>query len=201
MQINGQSVSSPTTIAEHFNQYFSTLGSTLCSILPDRLITNSQTGPSFVFEKIQLTSIVNQLKQLKLNKAAGVDSIPCHLLRAAADTIAPSLTYIYNLSLSTGAFLNEWKTAKIVPLFKVRERSNIGNYRPISILPIVAKILEKEVHRQVYFFLTEHKLLHPSQHGFRHKRSTQFVLLNVVDQWLQSMDNGQVTAVVFLDLA
>ena len=143
MQINCQSISSPTTIAEHFNQYFSTTGSTLCNVLPDRLITNSQTGPSFVFEKIQLMSIVNQLKQLKLNKAAGVDNILCRLLRAAADTIAPSLTYIYNLSLSTGAFPNEWKTTKIVPLFKVGERSYIGNYRPISILPIVAKILEK----------------------------------------------------------
>ena len=78
---------------------------------------------------------------------------------------------------------------------------DVENYQPISILPIVAKMFEKEVQHQVYAFLTKHELLHPCQHGFCARRSTHTALLTVVDKWLQSMDNGQVSPVVFLDLA
>ena len=65
----------------------------------------------------------------------------------------------------------------------------------ISILPVVSKIVEKEVHRKIYSFVVEHNLLHPSQHGFRQKRSPQSALLNVVDQWLENMDNSEITGV------
>ena len=78
---------------------------------------------------------------------------------------------------------------------------DVENYQPISILPIVAKMFEKEVQHQVYAFLTKHELLHPCQHGFCARRSTHTALLTVVDKWLQGMDNGQVSPVVFLDLA
>ena len=109
--------------------------------------------------------------------------------------------FIYNLSLSTSTFPNEWKAAKVTPLFKSGDRNLTENYRPISILPVFAKIIEKEVHNQVYAFLLEHKLLNKHQHGFRTRRSTNTALLSVIDKWLQGMDNSQVTAVVYLDLA
>ena len=86
-------------------------------------------------------------------------------------------------------------------MVKSGKKGQIENYRPISILPVVSKIMEKEVHRQVYSFLVEHNLLHPAQHGFRQMRSTQTALLNVVDQWLKNMDNSEVTGVVFIDIA
>ena len=108
---------------------------------------------------------------------------------------------IYNLSLTSGTIPSEWRTAKVVNLFKLGEKRQAGKYRPISILPVVSKIVEKEVHGKIYSFVVEHNLLHPSQHGFRQKRSTQSALLNVVDQWLENMDNSEITGVVFLDLA
>lgn len=122
-------------------------------------------------------------------------------MKSSADLIAPSLKYIYNLSLTSATFPSEWKIAKVVPLFKSGKKGQVRNYRPISILPVVAKIVEKEVHRQIYSYVVEHNLLHPSQHGFRQKRSTQTTLLNAVDQWLKSMDDSEITGVVFLDQA
>ena len=89
----------------------------------------------------------------------------------------------------------------MTPLFKSGSRDQVGNYCPISVLPIVAKVFEKEVHKQLYKYLTDNNLLHPSQHGFRRKRSTQTALIKVVDNWLTNIDKGQVTAVVFLELA
>ena len=145
--------------------------------------------------------MLNELKSLRVNKGAGLDNIPPRLLKAAADIIAPSLTYIFNLSLSKGVFPQDFKVAKVTPLFKSGSRDQVGNYRPISVLPIVAKVFEKEVHKQLYKYLTDNNLLHPSQHGFRRKRSTQTALIKVVDNWLTNIDKGQVTAVVFLDLA
>lgn len=201
MQINGEPISQPLTVADHFNEYFVSIGTVLCSIIPTSLLNGQSNGPRFSFDEIQIESVASQLRHLDPKKGAGLDNIPCRLLKSSADLIAPSLTYIYNLSLVSGTFPGDWKTAKVVPLFKAGNKDQVGNYRPISILPVVAKILEKEVHRQAYAYVIEHNLLHSSQHGFRRKRSTQTALINVVDQWLQNMDNSEVTCVVFLDLA
>ena len=201
MEVNGELISQPVAIAEHFNDYFVSIGTRLCNLVPSSLLKCQVNGPEFSFDEIQIESVANQLKNLKAKKGAGLDNIPCRLLRLSADLIAPSLTYIYNLSLTSGTFPSEWRTAKVIPLFKSGKKGQIENYRPISILPVVSKIMEKEVHRQVYSFLVEHNLLHPAQHGFRQMRSTQTALLNVVDQWLKNMDNSEVTGVVFIDIA
>ena len=93
----------------------------------------------------QIRSICKQLKGLKTKKAIGLDNIPNRLLKLAADSSAPSLTFIFNLSISSGIFPDEWKIAKILPMYKSGPRNVLENYRPISILPVVAKVLEKEV--------------------------------------------------------
>jgi hypothetical protein len=72
------------------------------------------------------------------------------MLKIVANIIAPSLTYIFNLSLSTGIFIDIWKNARVNPTYKEGSRRNMGNYRPISILPILSKVFEKEVFRQIY---------------------------------------------------
>ena len=203
MESEGQQTPSPTSIANRFNQYFSTIGSKLCNALSRRESQRPSSPPNwtFHFNPVEIESVTKQLKQLKTNKAAGLDNMPGRLLKVSAPIIAPSLTYIYNLSLSTSTFPYEWKAAKVTPLFKSGDRNLTENYRPISILPIVAKIIEKEVHSQVYAFLLEHKLLNKHQHGFRTKRSTNTALLSVIDKWFQGMDDSRVTAVVYLDLA
>ena len=194
--------SSSEEIANYFNSYFATIGSKLGSVRSNSpSVWPSSTNSTFQFQPIQASSIVKTLKSLKVNKGAGLDNIPPCLLKTVADIIAPSLTYIFNLSLSKGIFPQDLKIAKVTPLFKSGERDQVGNYRPISVLPTVAKIFEKEVHTQLYDYLTDKNLLHPSQHGFRRKRSTQTALIKVIDNWLSNIDNGQVTAVVFLDLA
>ena len=148
----------------------------------------------------QIRSICKQLKGLKTKKAIGLDNIPNRLLKLAADSSAPSLTFIFNLSISSGIFPDEWKIAKILPMYKSGPRNVLENYRPISILPLVAKVLEKEVHKQLYQHLAENNLLHPCQQGFRPKRSTHSALIKVTDHWLSNMDKGFVSVVVFLDL-
>ena len=138
---------------------------------------------------------------MKSNKAVGLDKISARLLKDAVDVITPSLTALFNLSFQTRTFPSIWKTAKVIPLFKKGDKQNASNYRPISILPTISKILEKAVHTQFYAYLTENNLISPNQFGFRLKSSTVTAASQLSDKILHSMDNGCLTGAVFLDLA
>ena len=149
--------------------------------------------------------LTNATSQEKVNfletiKAIGLDKISASLLKDSADIIAPSLQALINKSFLEGKFPNSWKSAKVVALFKSGDKSNCDNYRPISILPTISKIIERAVHKQFYEFLQVNNLLFKDQFGFRNKMSTNSAPLQFTDSLLESMDEGHVTGVVYLDL-
>lgn len=205
LNVNEIRITSATAIAE-FNSYYATIGSKLDQIFSSGSVVSdhfqSLSMPQkFSFQPIEVSSIAKQLSSLQSKKASGLDNIPSRLLKVAAHSLAPSITYLFNLSLSNGVFPSEWKMAKVSPLCKYDARVNVGNYHPISILPIIGKIFEKEVHKQLYQYLLSNDFFHPCQHGFRANRSTQTALIKVTDEWLSNMDKVLVTGVVFLELA
>jgi hypothetical protein len=102
--------------------------------------------------------------------------------------------------LFTSNFPNEWKQAKVTPIFKDGDKSDVSNYRPISVLSVVSKIIERAVHDQLYSYLTNANILSPSQSGFRSGHSTNSALIDVSDYILENMNNSKVTAAIFLDL-
>ena len=120
--------------------------------------------------------------------------------RAKFHIIVPSLTHIFNLSLETGIYVDDRKRASVISIYKADDERKCENYRPISILPVVSKVFEREVFNQVYRYLSENSLLSRFQSGFRPKHSTLSVLIQMCDDWLQSMDNGNLNCVVFLDV-
>ena len=97
-------------------------------------------------------------------------------------------------------YIDEWKQARVTPIFKSGDRRQSENYRPISILLVVSKVFEREVFRQLYSYLTENSLLSKFQSGFRPKHSTATALIQMYDEWLENMDNGKLNGVVFLDI-
>ena len=117
-----------------------------------------------------------------------------------ADLIAPSLTYIFNLSLECGEFVDELKKARVTPIYKSGDKTKCENYIPISILPIISKVFEKEVFRQVYSYLTDHCLLSKYQSGFRPEHSTPAALIQICNDLLNNMDQGKISCIVFLDI-
>jgi hypothetical protein len=88
----------------------------------------------FSFEEIGLCAVNCLLKTINANKATGPDKIPDRLLKIAADILSPSLTKIFNRSLSKGIYPTDWKMAKVLPIFKNGKKCDLSNYRPISIL-------------------------------------------------------------------
>ena len=95
---------------------------------------------------------------------------------------------------------NDWKIARVVPLFKSGNRQEMNNYRPISILPVISKIAEKVVYHQLSSYLDANNLLSPCQSGFRKNFSTETAVTFFVDEIRRNMDNGLLTGAVFIDL-
>ena len=144
--------------------------------------------------------VVKTLQGLKASKSSGLDNISLRMLKDAAVVVAKSLTRIVIESLSQGTVPSEWKYAKITPLYKKGMSTDMDNYRPISVLPVVSKVLERAVHHQLHSFLSEHKLLSPFQCGFRRNHSTEFAAIAFSDYIRRGMDLGLLTGAVFIDL-
>ena len=136
----------------------------------------------------------------KTKKSTGLDKMPAKVLNLSADIISPSLTYIFNRSLETGTYIDDWKKARVVPIFKSDDRRKCENYRPISIIPIVSKVFEKEIFRQLYCYLSKNELMSRFQSGFRPKHSTLSALIQLCDQLLKNRDNGKMNCVAFHDV-
>ena len=121
------------------------------------------------------------------------------LLKHAAPFIADEVTFICNHSINNSFFPSRWKEAKVTPLHKDGPHEEVNNYRPISILPVMSKILEKHVHDSLADFLHHFKLLHKTQSGFRTQHSCETALVNMIDTWLQAIDNSKMIGVVLVD--
>ena len=137
---------------------------------------------------------------MKNSKSSGLDPFNVRLLKLAAPFISQCLAYICNLSLNVSSFPDVWKKAKVTPIFKSGDKTNVSNYRPISVLPIVSKIIERAVHDQLYEYMSNVGLLSNAQSGFRPNHSTTTTLLDVQDYILKNMDSGYSTGVLFIDL-
>ena len=118
----------------------------------------------------------------------------------AASIISPSLTLIFAKSIETGIFPDEWKLARVTPIFKKGKRDDPNNCRPISVTSKVAKIFEKCVCDQLSEYLNANNLLSHCQSGFRSLHSTLTALVDAANSWSVNIDNGLVNGVVFIDL-
>ena len=196
------------SIAEILNTHFCSIGSKLVAKLKSggahiqqTQVSTKQDIDTFDFHPIDELFVINQLSKLKANKATGLDRITARLLKDAAVQIPPVLTNLFNRSLLSSTFPSAWKSGKVVPLYTSGNKCNPSNYRPITVLPTVSKILGKAVHTQVYRYLLHHKILSPRQFGFIPQLSTEIAVTNFTDFVLGNMDKGCVTGAVFLDLS
>ena len=163
----------------------------------------SSRDPQFVVKLVPETPIFDSAmtQSLSVNKACGHDNITAKLIRDAAEFIAKPLSYISNVSFLTGKVPSLLKIAKVIPIYKKGDRDDPSNYRPISILSIFAKILEKLVNSRLLEFLEVNDVFYKHQYGFRKKYSTKLSLINLINDVIRSMDKGKVTVHVgvFID--
>ena len=145
--------------------------------------------------------VLHLLRNLDTGKANGPDNISARMLKETASSIAPSLTCLFNLSITKGQLPRLWKTASVVPIPKSsNNKHSPSGYRPISLLPIVSKLLEKHIHSLIFDYLNEHAPVSDVQWGFQQKKSAVTALLSVTQDWLALLDQRKDTHCVFFDL-
>ena len=121
------------------------------------------------------------------------------LLKVAAPNIAAEVTFICNHSTINYVFPSKRKETKVTPLFKNGPHEEVNNHRPISILPVLSKVLEKHVHESLSEFLHTYNLLHKTQSGFRTQHSFETALVNMIDLWINAIDSGKMVVLVLVD--
>ena len=207
IKVNGVVSSDKQCIANAFNKFFASAASKLMATVRSTCGHNQRDHntsirqyPPFNFLEITEEFVLSQLRSLKSGKAVGLDGIPARLLKDSADIVVKPVTFIINTSLRTSKVPCDWKSARVIPLFKKGKADEMDNYRPISILPVLSKVLERAVHIQLYKYLQQYKILSPYQCGFRKCHSTEFAALSFSDNIRRNMDQGQLTGAVFIDL-
>ena len=133
--------------------------------------------------------------------ASGEDSISIRMVRMSFDAIGPVLLHLVNSSLSLSDVPQSWKHSLVHPIHKTGNPSNPSNFRPISIVPVVSKIVERAVHQQLYNYLAQNRLFSPTQHGFRPRHSTETALISISDHILFANDRGEISLLCLLDLS
>ena len=195
---------SPRSIASALNSHFASIGKTLADkirpVAPVSMSVANHLAGSFQLKETSEAVVLKHLQSLKTNKAIGLDNISARLLNCGAQSISHTITKLLNLSIRSGKFPGIWKCSQVSALFKSGDRTNASNYRPISILPTLSKILERVVHSQLHKYFNSTNVLSDNQFGFRSKRSTATALSSFADEVLLNMEKGHICGAVFLDL-
>ena len=137
---------------------------------------------------------------MKIGKASGPKSIPPAVLKHLNNDVSIVLANLFNLSFSTGVFPDILKTSSVLPLFKKGSRLDCGNYRPISLLSNISKLLEKLMYSRFYNFLNIYNCISELQFGFRSQHSTSHTLVSITERIGEALDTGHFSCGVFIDL-
>ena len=204
-----QKLQNPKEIADKFNIFFAKIGENLANSIK---YTGTKTVTSFLDKNISsrfhlgpinITQLEDIINSLKTKHSTGYDNLSPFLLKKIAISIKNPLLSIINKSILSGKFPERLKLAVVTPIFKGQDldEHSFNSYRPVSLLPVISKVLEKAVYMQLYAYMTNNNLLTMSQYGFRKGHSTELAALELVDRIGKDLDNKTTPISVFLDLS
>ena len=201
--VNGVLTENPKTIADKFNDFFTNIGPTLASKIPKSNISFSnfmkdENAQSLFLQPVtdrEISKIILSLKE----GAPGVDNISASALKTVINEIKSPITHICQLSIVQGCFPSELKLAKIIPIFKSKDPSTFSNYRPISLLSVFSKIMEKVMYDRLYDYFIKFQILYIYQFGFQKNKSTYMALICLLDKLTQALERGEIAIGVFID--
>ena len=196
------------SITNEFGKHFSTVGKKFAEAIPtpvkpsmsfiEKIILNKKS--MFLYEVTE-SEFRNLIDSLENKSSSGFDNISNIIFKKLKSTIVPPLTKIVNLSLATGVFPEKMKHADVVPLYKNKSRKEVTNYRPISLLLTLSKILEKVMYTRTYRFLNDTNRILGSQYGFRTRHSCDNAIGELLGNIIKNQELGKYTKALFLDLS
>ena len=209
---NNKASASTSISPELFNQHFLSVSDRVLTpehikasndyVCPDNLVQfckEKVKDNNFNIPFLTVYEVGKLISSLGDKKSMGPENIPAFFLQLTLPYIVEPLTYIYNLCIESNTFPAALKVAKVIPLPKASDKSNPDNFRPISLLPLLSKPLERHIQKHLYDYLDKNSLLHINQSGFRPKHSCQTALISLCDSWLAAINKTQVVGTLFLD--
>ena len=208
LNIRGHLVTKAAVIAQEMNKFFIDKVKVIRNEIPFLNNTFSKCKEimqgktcHLSLKHVSVIKVNKLLKSLKNSKSTAIDELDNFCVKAASDIIDKPLHHVITLSILQSKFPRSWKFSKVIPLHKKNCNLEKKNYRPVSILSPLSKILEKLVYEQIYEYFTRNDLFHPNLHGYRQSRSTQTALLTMYDRWVKAAAAGNVSGAVLLDLS
>ena len=195
---NGYEGNTPTEIAKLLNCFFHSI---FTPISPNLQLPPFQThvDPNLASVVLTENDVETHLKALNPSKAPGPDQIPTSILKIHAPDLVPSITKMFNCSLNQGRVPTKWKQANIIPIHKKGSRFQASNYRPISLLPTISKVLERCIYDKIIAHILPE--LANQQHGFLRNRSTTAQLLTIFSRINIILDKGKQADIIYFDLS
>ena len=186
------------TISNAFNNYFVEIGPQL-----ERSI-NTTVNP-LTYVKSSCNSMFmpyveeHEIIEIVYQRSPDWDSIPASVAKATIQSYIKPLTSLINSSFENGIFPDELKLTKVIPIFKYGDKTDITNYRPISVLSFFSKVFEKTINNCLIKFIDNHDILYKYQFGFRKSHSTSHAIISLVEKINNALDSGKILIGVFLD--
>ena len=206
--VDGINKRNPLDLANCFNDYFASIGVKMAGKIPkvnfdplSCLRKMPRCVNSVVLQEVTRNEIDMLIRKLPNKTSSGYDNISNVFLKRVRHSLLDPLVIIFNRSLLSGIFPSNMKIAEISPLFKSKERYIMNNYRPISLLLVISKILEKIYHSRVSKFMEKYNLFYESQYGFRAHRSTTLANCELVGKIVKASDANQLTGALLIDLS
>ena len=202
---NTQTITEPKQIAQEFNSHYTTVAD---KILQKRKFLGKKkfhtylkkSNPkSFMIKPTTPAEVEDIISKIDTSKSVGPNSIPNQLIQSISKSISTPLANIFNNSFINGVCPEFLKISTIIPIYKKDSKLKVPNYRPISLLSNINKILEKLMFQRLYTFLEENKCIYDLQFGFRQKHSTNHALLSMTQEIKDSIDKGNLAIGVFVD--
>ncbi|XP_055589747.1 uncharacterized protein LOC129741945 [Uranotaenia lowii] len=204
LELNGTITEEGKSVANAFNEYFCNIGSQLAATIPRNAQINGTPSfgnrDSIYMQPATEQEVLILINNLDSSKSPGPDGISAQFVKTHHNILAPLIRDIFNDCIQSGGFPESLKTAHVIPIYKAGKKTNCSNYRPISVLSVFSKILEKLLATRVLQFLKQHNLLYCYQYGFREGSSTLTAATELVDAIHNALDNRKLMGVLFLDL-
>ena len=203
--INNKETDNKQDISDSFNDFYVNLGSTLAYKLPHTNVDpisfmKNVTSTPIKLEPVSEKEIEQIMKNMK-KSGAGWDDISPKIIKLTYTYFMKPLVHICNLSLEYRVFPKELKIARVIPLYKGGDNSLLVNYRPVSVLPVFSKVLEKIMYERVIEYVNLNALLYKLQFGFRALHSTSIALMILVDKITKALHSGDYVLGVFIDFS
>jgi hypothetical protein len=198
--------SDPTKIANHFNAFFTSIGTKISNNVlnvekqPEDYINYGRVLPEMVLGNTTHEHVLKIIQKSKNKHSKDIFEVSSKMIKFIGAEIAKPLAHIFNLSLESGVFPSILKQCRVIPIFKSGNRLDCDNYRPISLLSSISKLLEKIVSKKLLYHLLENDLLYTHQYGFLPKKSAEHNLMHILNYVSAALNDSNYCLGVFLDL-